>query len=84
MTIVKINKPKEFNMTITLTEREARALMTILHKVGGRPEGPRGATDPIYQALHDAGIRPGRLKSGTHSSIIMVRTWEELGEDLAK
>jgi hypothetical protein len=66
-----------YDLHLTMTTREAKALLTILDHVGGLTSGPRGATDTLYVALYNI-TRPGKLKSGTAGSLTLPNTWEEL------
>ena len=44
-------------ITLTMSERDARALASVTQFIGGPPDGPRGALDRIMGALRDVGIR---------------------------
>jgi len=69
-----------YDLYLSMSEREARALYSLTQLVGGAARGPRGVTDELSQALVDLGIKA----SGTHcrGSIQLPHTWEEfLGEE---
>ena len=73
------NTPEEitYDLHLTMTQREAKAILTILNHVGGSPDGPRGATDVLYEALYTI-TTPGRLK---HSgNLIFPSKWEDLAK----
>jgi hypothetical protein len=73
------NTPEEttFDLRLTLTRREAKAILTILDHVGGLTSGPRGVTDVLYETLYTI-TSPGKLANG--GSLIFPATWEGLGK----
>ena len=73
------NTPVEitYDLHLTMTKREAQAILTILNHVGGSPNGPRGVTDEIYETLYDI-AQPGKLKQS--SSLIFWDDWEDLAK----
>ncbi len=83
MNINIIETPSEitYDLNLTMTKREVRALITVLHNVGGKPYGPRGVLSELYDALEAQKIVPGRLKRG--GSLIFPDTWEKFEEEEA-
>lgn len=68
------------DLQMTMSEREIRALLTVVRNVGGLPEGPRGALNELYNALYRAvGITQGHLAKAS-GSIIFPDTWAEFEE----
>ena len=55
--VQRTREVKRKEVTLTLTDEEARALHSILSRVGGSPEGARGDADAIRHALTCAGYR---------------------------
>ena len=64
----------EFDLHLTMTEREARALLTVMRKIGGSPSGPRQVMDKIVMALYDADVTHG---FSTGYGIHFPDTWTE-------
>jgi hypothetical protein len=46
-----------YEFQLTLDEAEIRVLLTILHRVGGVPEGWRGVADRVKNALLESKLR---------------------------
>lgn len=59
--MIKVEKElkPEYTLTLTLTEKEAKALRTICGLIGGLPDGPRAVTNRIYDALEDLEVYSG-------------------------
>lgn len=68
-----------YDLHMNMTRRDAQALLTVLDHVGGLSSGPRGAMREIYTALHTI-TRPGKLQGGSHNSLILPDTWEDLAK----
>lgn len=50
-------EPRISKVTLEMTPVEAEALVVVLCKVGGTPDGPRGHINQILNALDKAGIK---------------------------
>jgi hypothetical protein len=51
------------NVELELTAKEASVLMAVLRKIGGDPQGPRGAASAILTALEDVGVQRADISS---------------------
>lgn len=58
---------------LTLTEREAKALLLLVGLVTGHTEGPRGETSAVFKALSEAGISTDYLYA--KGSLELPRRW---------
>lgn len=75
---LKVIKPKPvvvpqtiYNLTLALSERDARAIMDLCDRIGGKPEASaRGVFDNISEKLKSAGL--------TKSVAILQAKWESL------
>lgn len=45
------------DVNLKLTKRQASVLMSVLYRIGGNPNGPRGEMDKIAQQLKGAGVK---------------------------
>lgn len=52
----EVVRSRYVQMTLRLTEDDARALLTVTHKIGGCPTGARGLFDRIRVALEGVGF----------------------------
>ena len=67
-------------LTIQLTgKHEIDAMIHLLGKIGGHPDGPRGIFSKVCNALVDAGINfeQRTTPSPTDSKFLFPNTWEE-------
>lgn len=58
-------------VVLELSEYEARTLCEVFLHIGGPPEGPRGVTDKILEAIEEIGIKRLGKKTvdSNHSSL---------------
>lgn len=60
---------------LELTGKEAGVLLRILMRIGGDPNGPRGAADSIAAALNRLGISPvGKMEKGP--GVVFTKEWD--------
>lgn len=64
MAKITVSPAKSITLTLELNEREARVLCTVMGKVCGKPEGPRGLITQIFDTLDNAGYYAFGLGSG--------------------
>jgi hypothetical protein len=73
--ITTSEKQITYDLSLTMTEREARALLAVFRNIGGLPTGPREVTDELYTALYSVvGLKKGYRVSG---SVCFPDTWTE-------
>lgn len=73
---VKIEKEKVYRIDLMLTQRELDVLATILAKIGGPSEGPRGLSEAVYDELTKAGAKPRHAGTGG----VYLNSWGEFDE----
>lgn len=74
---MKVSIERDVTVTLTLAEREAQVLATILTWVGGSTSGPRGVLDELLNVLADVDIGGGAIKRTNAIGIDLPDTWEE-------
>lgn len=75
----KVTTEEIVDLNIQLKGKEIDAMIHLLGKISGLPEGPRGVFDKIWKALEAAGANPALrcTESPTGSKFAFPNTWEE-------
>ena len=63
-----VTPEKIIYLNLTMSEREADALLTIVSRVGGNRAGPRGVADSIARVLRELDCMSGEVNTDSGST----------------